>query len=405
MKKLTFLILFLFTTGFYVAISVAVNPAANAHSITTASGHVLVDKKEHWHNTYCTPGSFGCAAGSNSAVESKYGFKAADRIYGSNVTWNCHGRTFDNRGSWIPYAEPYLQYDSPFTPSKPAIGDAIVFWDSANRTSHTVTIVGTWNGTSTLVMSKYGPQGQYKHALSNTIRAYPGHKYGVVRFAAGTKIHLSIADNKDLVALPFSRLLAFNGDVPLLNATTVNDLSSSHAPFDVDKFLEKQSTLPWYQEAMEETKALWQEHQQIVDRVAKMSDANRKLLSEAKTDDQRVKILLSDLNDNDRFAILSLYNAPGQTEHFFDALEAKKLLIDLLAKNKALKGKVVSELKLTAKNGHKHFGDQKKGMSLYLLGNLLNDQEKAVIKKELPSLLASPAMVPESYEHFYRNRL
>lgn len=399
MKKFTFLALFAVCVT--VAAFTSSSPAAQAHFIYTKTGNYV----SHSHPTYCTPGSSGCAAGLDSAVESKYGFKKADRIYNSNNTWNCHGRTFDNRRSWISYAETYLKYDNPITPSKPAVGDAIVFWDSSNVTSHTVTIVGTWNGTSTLVMSKYGPQGQYKHALSNTTKAYPGHKWGVVRFAAGTPIYLGIADAKDSVKFPFSRLLAFNGDLPLLGAIDARDQGGAQKDFDINKFFEEQSKMPWYQDAMKDTERSWQEHQEIVERIAKMSDTNRKLLAAAKTDDERVKILLDDLNDNDRFALLTIYSTPGETEHFFDALEAKKLLSDILGKNKTIKGKVVNELKQAAKNGHIYFGDQKKGMSLYLLGSLMDQQDKAAVKKALPPFSASPAMIPESYEHFYLNRL
>ncbi len=380
-------------------LSVTFSPVVLANTVKTATGNSVT----HSHPAYCTPGTAGCTAQKDSVVESTTGFKATDRVYNSTVTWNCHGRTFNNRQSWIPYAEPYLNYDGPYTPAAPKIGDAIVFWGSDNKTSHTVTIVGSWNGTSTMVMSKYGPQGQYKHALSNTIRAYSGNRWGITRFGAGTIIYTGFLEKGKEILTNIPRLFVFNGDNSLLGILASNDGKNTKQPsFDVDTFIAEQSKLPWYQEVMKEMPRIQQEHDEMVQRIGKMNEINKKRLETAQNDDERIKILLEDIQDETRFGLLTIYSSPGDTVEFFEAMEAKKMLMEIVKKDKTLKEKVTKELKTIAKNGHQYFGDQKKGVSLFLLGRMLDKQEKENSKKELS--LAPVEMSEwggESYEHFY----
>ncbi len=152
-------------------VGVATSQAQYQYTSTmyTASGHpVSVD-----HFGYCGPN--GCPA-SDSSWESVNGIRSADRWYSGTGAWNCHGRTFDNRQGWIGQAEPWLTYDGPSSPVSPRPGDTVIWWKNdpilGHVTAHSVTINGTWNGLGTTVMSKYGTQGQYQHALSNPIRVY-----------------------------------------------------------------------------------------------------------------------------------------------------------------------------------------------------------------------------------------
>lgn len=137
-----------------------------AHSVRTATGYSV----SHGHYGFCGP--YGCPT-ADSVFERDYLFSSRDRVYSGTGAWNCHGRTFDSRRSWISLAEPYLNYDTPTCPSSPRSGDAIIFW-ARGQTSHSVTMISSWSGLDTRVMSKYGTQGQYRHTLRDTVRVYGG---------------------------------------------------------------------------------------------------------------------------------------------------------------------------------------------------------------------------------------
>jgi hypothetical protein len=111
------------------------------------------------------------------------------------------------------------------------------------------------------------------------------------------------------------------------------------------------------------------------------------------------------LQDDNRFGFLTLYSLPEQTTDYFEAMEAGKMLMGIMAKNQNVKAKVIDELKETAKKGSLSFSDQKKGMSLYLLGRVLGKPEEEAFKKELMPALALKIVNEESYADFYLDRL
>ena len=80
------------------------------------------------------------------------------------TTYNCHGRTFDGAGSWVPDPTDLVKDDTnPVLPGQTKVGDILVYKKGGTIT-HTATVTkvdGTGNATE--VRSKWGDMGQYLH--------------------------------------------------------------------------------------------------------------------------------------------------------------------------------------------------------------------------------------------------
>lgn len=326
-----------------------------AHTIYTANGAPV----NHGHYSYCGPN--GCPA-SDSTFESTYGFRSADRYYSATGAWNCHGRTFDARLSWIPQAEPYINNDWPYCPLNPAAGDSIIWWGSNGLSSHSVTIVGTWNGLSTPVMSKYGTQGQYRHALSNVVAVY-GSDWTVTNFDAGTAIYWGITKNQEPEEVEKRR-------------------RSSR-----ERLIEQRKKTPWYEDVLASQLVYEVEHPRIVDQVARLTEESRTGIGKAKGDQERLDILLKDLQEDSHFEALNAFDSPAFSEDFIHAIESGNLLVKLSKLRPELRKKIANQLLEVILENNGNYPDRVRGAGLHFLNQILTPKERAETKKKLQALL------------------
>ena len=297
---------------------------AAAHTLLTATGHPV----NHYHFTGdCIPGTTQCASAWPALEKYPYSFRSQDRTYTGTIAWNCHGRTFDFRRSWVPLAEPFLTYDRPLCPAKPVVGDTVIWWYSKNEalppgvvagmTKHSVTIVGAWQGLDTLVMSKYGALGQYRHALRNAVAAY-GANYSVTRFAAGTQISTS--------SLPAA------GDNPS------DGVRSSSA----DEMLAAREQMPWYDSVLEAETVFAAEHEKQQHAIGALRENTVAALEAATDPDVRLQLLLEDLRDPSHYDSLAVFNFPEPS--MLTGFAAVQELTELASLSPTLHEHVLSQL-------------------------------------------------------------
>lgn len=287
-------------------------PTANAHKLYTAKGKYVY----HAHYEKC---GLGCPL-SDEWYEKQVGFSAADRVYSGTNEWNAAGRTFDNRQSWVFSAEQFTK-DDPFVPDLPLEGNVILFWKN-QKINHSVSIVGPWQGLNTLIMSKYGTYGQYKHKLMNSIKFY-GWNWLVVKFP-NTPVYSGYK-------MP-NRLVAGFVD-PEIDATTIN------------KLFETRAKMPWYKDILESKKIFESEHAKLIEKSSKMADGARLNYLKAKTDDEKLAVLIKDFADDAHYAILSAYDRLEFAQDFLESVESGKLLVEMAKKKPELKSKIISALK------------------------------------------------------------
>jgi len=345
----------------------------SAHTLTTATG-VPVD---HAHYTVC--GAGGCPS-VDSTVEAQFGFRSADRVYSGTGEWNCHGRTFDARRSWVNYVEPWLNNDGPVYTSYPITGDSVIWWGTDGLTSHSVTIVGSINGTSTLVMSKYGKQGQYRHALYNPIAVY-GDDWSYVYFNQGTVI--------------YSGLQAANTKIQ--KGPKVNRTDTEAERNEIRK------TMPWYEDVLSSQVIYAVEHPRLVAQSANLNEASRTGLGEVRGDQARLAILISDIADPKHFEILGVYNSPALSEDFISEIEAGKLLAKIVKKRPELKEEIVGLLLKVVTETKGDFKDQLRGAGIHFLTQILNQNERVATKRELRRLFPEQhSEVPTYTDHYLK---
>lgn len=277
-----------------------------------AAAHTLQTKKKcnvlHYHfTTDCVPG-VGCGK-DWAKVEKLYGFKSADRIYVGTSAWNCHGRTFDNRRSWVDYADPFLKCDGPVCPAKPQVGDAIVWYNNNGTTKHSVTIVGAWKSLDTLVMSKYGVAGQYKHALRNSVAAY-GSRYTVTRFTAGTAIYSNAVDDpQDIESGP-------RDSAPAMRA---------------DELLAAREQMPWFDSVREAEEVFAQARAEHIQAVGALLPETIESLASIQDTQIRVQLLINDIHNREHYVLLGAYNAPEP--ELISGMESARLLREIAEQN------------------------------------------------------------------------
>ena len=346
----------------------------SAHTLTTATGVPV----SHGHYSTCGPN--GCPQ-ADSTFEASVGFRSADRVYSGTGAWNCHGRTFDARRSWVSYAEPWLDNDGPVYTSSPLSGDSVIWWDGAT-TSHSVTLLGSWTGTSTPVMSKYGTQGQYRHALSNPIALY-GADWSVVYFTAGTII--------------YSGLQAGGEGQKGLEVDKRHDTAEER-----DRL---RRSMPWYEDVLASQVIYEVEHPRLVSQSANLSDASRTGLSEARGDQARLGILIADMADPKHFGVLNAYNSPAFSEDFIAEIEAGKLLVKIIKKRPELKQQVIDLLLNVITDTQGASKDQLRGAGVHFLTQILTKNERVATKKELRRLFPEQHGEVPTYTDHYLNKM
>ena len=174
----------------FIILSLMICTSSFAHTIYSQDNNSV----SHKHPTKC---EWGCL--SDYDVEQELRFQSSDRTYSATSEFNCHGRTFDLRRSWIDYSDAFIFGSGNMSVLYPSIGDVIVWTKpgtttgsiNSKITTHTATIVSQWDGLSTLVNSKYGQAGEYTHGLINTINVY-GENYRIVRL----NTYYNVSNNK-----------------------------------------------------------------------------------------------------------------------------------------------------------------------------------------------------------------
>lgn len=347
---------------------------ATAHSVTTASGAYV----SHGHYGYCGPN--GCP-GSDSSFESAFGFSSSHRWYSGTGEWNCHGRTFDARRSWIGLAEPYLNNDGAYCPVSPSYGDSIIWW-SGGQSSHSVTIVGSWNGTSTTTMSKYGTQGQYRHSLANVVAVY-GSNWAVTNFSAGTTIYSGLTTGEETSANEKSRV-------------------SFSRPVDL---LEQRKHMPWYEDVLKSEAIYEVEHPRLVAQIAQLTEKGKEAYLNATGDQERVAALLDDLRDASHFEFLGVYNHPSFAEDFIEEIEAGKLLVKMVKKRPETEKLVIDGLTDALLTEKSLQADRVRGAVLHFLSALLDDESRRLIADDLKPLEKSLDAGESSYFTYYLSKM
>ncbi|MBI4994864.1 hypothetical protein HZC21_04460 [Candidatus Peregrinibacteria bacterium] len=298
---------FLVLAVFAAVLSGSAADTASAHKLTTAKGKLV----NHGH--YGQGGPYGYPM-SDEWYEKQVGFKASDRIYNATGAWNAHGRTFDNRQSWV-FEPDKFKKDDPPVPAVGNIGDTILFFKNGTI-NHSVSIVGPWQGLNTKVMSKYGTQGQYKHELINPVKFY-GYNWAIVNFKL-TPTYVGFKNNgkqRQLVA------------------------------GEISKILEQSAEKPWHKTVLESEKVFNEEHPKLIAKFANMTEENTRLYANAKTDDEKIAILTKDFLDDRHYVILSAYDRPEFGEDFLKAIESGKLFVEMVKRKPEFKQKITTALK------------------------------------------------------------
>lgn len=340
---------------------IAIQGVAHSHTLKTKTGKNV----SHAHmTTKCPDGSVKGGNGYCGQADATWeatmvrqgatGFTSSNRKAAHTGLWNCHGRTFDARRSWVGSADPWLIYDGPYTPSTPKPGDAIV-WIQNNTTTHSVTIVGPWAGVNTIVRSKYGTQGEYQHALFNTLITYPGNAY-VTRFGAGTPIY-TIAPEKGVM---------YNTDA------TGKTLES--------KFLEASKDMPWYKDLSKAKSLVSKYHSKLVNNAGSFLPETKVVLNNANnTISEKIDALIKDLLSNNHYELYGAYDHPSYVKDFIGAIQSGQKLVQLSENNES-KGIVIEKLKNTildinAEYINSEIRDEAKGATLFFMKKIMNNSE------------------------------
>jgi hypothetical protein len=286
---------------------ISITSSLLGHDLYTARGR----KVWHTHDVGACNGT-ECAK-DWAAFEAYRGYRRADLMYTGTGKWNCHGRTFDNRQSWVPYADDFLATDAPYCPVTPQSGDTIIWLDGAGRTVHSVTLVSSWIGTSSSVVSKYGIYGQYKHTLASVVKNY-GSRWTVTRFAAKTRIYSS--------AVP--------ADGPQVEIASVGE-----------RLLRARENMPWYRSVLESEVIYSVEHERDLEQLGRLTDATVNDLKLASTDEERVRLLVADIQDASHYVLVGSFNVP-QTD-IIDVLQASADLL-ILAHSEPARSLINAEL-------------------------------------------------------------
>ena len=269
-----------------------------------------------------------------------------------------------------------MTYDGPSCPVKPAAGDTII-WFKNGKTSHSVTILGSWNSLSTPVMSKYGSQGQYKHTLADTVRVY-GSNWTVTRFPSRTPIYSSV---------------------------TTKDQPSQDSR--INELLAKRASMPWFKDVLL-SEALYQEAQtRLLNRTGRLSLDARQRLATATDDSQIIEALVADLWDASHYETLAAFNSPEFTEDFISAIVSGDLLRQMARNKPEVRPIVIAALRDLGLD--ESAPDYARGAALYVLGTILTEDERALARDEFRPFLGYQASESENsiptYFEYYAGKL
>ena len=320
------------------------------HTVATKTGHSV----SHSHYSTCQGGCI-----SDTGFEDDYGILRSDRIYAGTWSWNCHGRTFANRSCWVSYADTWLDYDAPFTPASPQIGD-VVIWFSGGVTSHSATIVGSWNGTNTLVMSKYGAQGQYKHKLINCVNVY-GSNWAVTRFGAGTTIYQGKTAKEIIESLQADR-----------------------------------KKMPWYKDVLESEREFQNNGLEIIQKITEISQRNRESLENQNDIFGVVDVLFEDLLERRHYMPLNLFNLPAHSEAYIVNLEAGEMIVNAYFDFPEAREYIEEKFVTLLKEDLGELNDGVKSSLVYFYSELMSEFDLKNVREIIPIKLKNQS---ERYPH------
>jgi len=305
----------------------------------SAIGHTIRSQDNvnvsHFHFGICMNSS--TCPESDAHIEASSEFLSRDRFHSSTYEYNCHGRTFDNRGSWVNHSDAWIFGSGNQSVLYPQIGDVIVWYKpgvgstSSMLTTHTATIIGPWNGLNTMVSSKYGPAGEYHHALSNTVEVYKDD-YRIVR----------------------------------LNTTNVYSKNNSN-------IYELSKNMPYYKNNLVEMEELKKSnktlnlHEKFKELPLNKKRINKQnILSKNIVNQNDIEYLFFDLV-RDRSVLLSFFNLPDFTEDLVTEIESGKLLLEIVRNNPELSQEIGDKLKeIIMSRSH----DTVRGIAMYYLSEV-----------------------------------
>lgn len=339
-----------FVSGAWVSPAAADQTAGRHNKTENGAGCALA----HSHNGQCLSSGYcvnGAPCPTNATCESAFGFSSAHRKYSWTNAWNCHGRTFDNRGSWTNSAELFVTCANGVCPVTPQIGDAILW---SNGAVHSVTIKGTWNGTSTLIRSKYGCCGEYEHALSNSINTY-GSNWVVVRL--------------------FNSPVYFAGE-------------EGGIPLGSPNLNEAVKSLPWHSTVLASAVEYAVEHPRRVWESGKVAARTLERLRATEDPKARIEILVEDLRDPNHYAVLAAYERPIDSMDFIEGIEAGRALVRVAREYPTeLREVVVGFLEATTLDAQA--GDGARAAAILFVSRILDARERSELAQRIgPTLRA-----------------
>lgn len=369
------------------------SPLCSAHTIRTATGISVAH--QHYYGR-CRPPTVCPTA--DVQFERQNGFSSAARVYSGTAQWNCHGRTFANRTAWVNVADAWVLNDRPYAPYQPQLGDVVVWWDKNDHyrrksTSHTATVYGYWNGLNTLVSSKYGLQGEYRHALGNTVRVY-GPNFSIVRFAAGTLTYFkpqSANASDDAV----SSIAETNGDM----GESIGEVGAS--------LLEQERSVDWHEKTKANAElAYGAEHPKILKRSTALTAKTKRHLAKASFVEEKIDILIDDFKLPRHYLELSAFNLPAHSEEFITEIVAGKALIEL-AETEGDRLMIIR--KITDMISVEGLDDAVKGAGIYVLGRIVRPDETDFVDslKNLVNQCCTPQATERSnaFSQYYLDKM
>lgn len=356
---------------------------ANAHDLKVWPAGTPVF---HLHLGLCTAN--GCPASDADWEQSKR-VASGDRVYSGTYEWNCHGRTFDARHSWINNMDisPYFTNGATFAPPTPLPGDAVIWWNNDSEIVHTATVTSLpsffWQEPT--IMSKYGKQGQYRHGLSNATRIYQPN-WAYVRFPATIPVFPTRAANDQSVLL----------DAKHPPSTSMRGV--------IEALRAQSEQAPWYEAVLMSKVVYAVEHPREVTRLSGLSTKTQQRLTATRNVTDQVAILFDDLRDQNHYVHLGAYEQPSHSTAYIRGLEAGELLVKVATEiQPALRDTIVSGFKAMINEVWDAVDDERHGAGIYFLGRVLAAEERDELRQEWPGGLStsSVATATQSYVSYY----
>ena len=147
--------------------------------------------------------------------------------------------------------------------------------------------------------------------------------------------------------------------------------------------------------------------QEVLDQVTSLKPENVAALEKTIDSYKKVEILTEDFILDDHYKFLGVYNSPEFSTDFIMNIEAGKMMVNLSQENAELKTSIVRELKDILFQKNLTYLDQKRGAVLYFLSQMLDSEEKTVLKSDIRKNIQiepTPEGFPPTYTEYYLNQ-